>query len=627
MLVTNSSLNEDVDCASKGVEASPDFKSTIVDDCPSLSTVEIQRVAIGSFFETLQEAREKCTQYAKCPLGQKNSKNLKFTRFLCFRGGQASVKQSLVPTKFQREKRTTKCQCPFVIKLRLNQASSFYEVYQMNDQHNHDLFTEVELAQMPKNHFIPEKVKIKMSELNELGVLNSSQIKTLVEQEHFRDVPVTWIVQDVQNLLQKASNRAHETNEFVKLLKEKCNDGWSFNFQLNDDTLRLERVFWISANGKDKYRHFNDVLQIDATYKTNCFAMPLVLFTVIDNHGLTVMIAGSLLSNKQFESYCWALQEFRTYTNVNPIVMFTDGNLELARAIKDTWPTIVHLVCRFHISQNITRALAGSLRASLCEFTNDFWQVSSIEDVAEFAMEFSTLKSKWQAAESYLRVLEEKKTQWAFAYTHNYFVAGVSSTQRQEMVNCEIKSALMSNSSLSRIIDGFDAVEGRSREKLSQARLFTKFVVATMDFLITDALQILTHYAHGLLRAELGLSLSYTCVANHSNNQGYFQISHKHNPHKFRVVRISLGSVEQSTCSSRNQIWHGIICRHMLCCFHHNNILSCPISMFNERWRKDFETLGIHSVVIDTALATQPKSYVGGTQRLSEDLPFSVVLN
>ena len=38
MLVTNSSLNEDVDCASKRVEATPDFESTIVDDWPSLST-------------------------------------------------------------------------------------------------------------------------------------------------------------------------------------------------------------------------------------------------------------------------------------------------------------------------------------------------------------------------------------------------------------------------------------------------------------------------------------------------------------------------------------------------------------------------------------------------------------
>ena len=212
MLVTNSSLNEDVGCASKGEEVTLDFESTIADDWPSLlidilwnfsdrtnvmsSTIEIQRVAVGSIFETLHEAREKCTQYAKCPLGQKSSKHLKITRFLCFCGGQASMKQSSVPIEFQIEKKIAKCQCPFVIKLRLNQASSFYEVYQMNDQHNHDLYTEVELAQMPQNCFIPDEVKIKM-ELNELGVLNSSQIKTLVEQEHFTDVLVTWTLRDV----------------------------------------------------------------------------------------------------------------------------------------------------------------------------------------------------------------------------------------------------------------------------------------------------------------------------------------------------------------------------------------------------------------------------------------------
>ena len=66
MLVTNSSLNEDVGCASKGVEATPNSQLTIADDWPSLSTdilrsfsgrtnvmsstVEIHRVAVGSIF-------------------------------------------------------------------------------------------------------------------------------------------------------------------------------------------------------------------------------------------------------------------------------------------------------------------------------------------------------------------------------------------------------------------------------------------------------------------------------------------------------------------------------------------------------------------------------------------------
>ncbi|XP_078430746.1 protein FAR1-RELATED SEQUENCE 5-like [Wolffia australiana] len=293
--------------------------------------------------------------------------------------------------------------------------------------------------------------------------------------------------------------------------------------------------------------------------------------------------------------------------------------MELVRAIKVIWPNAIHLLCRFHISQNIMRALASSLRANLSEFMNEFWRVGSIEEIDEFELEFSTLKSKWQAAESYLRVLEGKKKQWAFAYTHNNFVAGVSSTQRQEMGNGQIKSALLSNSSLLRIIDGFDAVKTRSRDKLSQASLSTKFAPASMDPLINDALHIMTNYAQVLLKAESGMSLSYTCVAHASKDEGYFLISHKDFPKKFRVVSLSIRTIEQSTCSCRKAIWLGIVCRHMLCCFRHNNIFSCPVSMFNRRWRKVCKTVDIQSVFIDTALATRPSSE-GTTedQRLSE---------
>ncbi|XP_078430673.1 protein FAR1-RELATED SEQUENCE 5-like [Wolffia australiana] len=293
--------------------------------------------------------------------------------------------------------------------------------------------------------------------------------------------------------------------------------------------------------------------------------------------------------------------------------------MELARAIKVIWPNAIHLLCRFHISQNITRALAGSLRANLSEFMNEFWRVGSIEEIDVFEMEFSTLKTKWQAAESYLRALEAKKKQWAFAYTHNNFVAGVSSTQRQEMVNGQIKSALLSTSSLLRIIDGFDAVETRSRDKLSQASLSTKFALASMDPLINDALHMMTNYAQVLLKAESGMSLSYTCVADASKDEGYFLVSHKDFPQKFRVGRLSIGTIEQSMCSCRKAIWLGIVCRHMLCCFRHNNISSCPMSMFNRRWKKVCETVDNQSVFIDTALATRPNSEgMSEDQRLSE---------
>jgi hypothetical protein len=43
----------------------------------------------------------------------------------------------------------------------------------------------------------------------------------------------------------------------------------------------------------------------------NRFGLPLVLFTVVDNHGITNLIAGCLLCNEQFDSYQWAFDQLK----------------------------------------------------------------------------------------------------------------------------------------------------------------------------------------------------------------------------------------------------------------------------------------------------------------------------
>ena len=163
--------------------------------------------------------------------------------------------------------------------------------------------------------------------------------------------------------------------------------------------------------------------------------------------------------------------------------------MELAKAIRDVRPGTVNL-CRFHIAQNINRALAGTLRATLNDFLADFWRIGAIESIAEFEKEFAGLEEQWHQARSYIPFLKSKKEKWAFAYTHQYFVAGISSTQRQEQVNCQIKSALVSNSSLQRILDGFERVEKSTAERLIKATVATKLVTLTDDHIIHVALRL-----------------------------------------------------------------------------------------------------------------------------------------
>jgi zinc finger SWIM domain-containing protein 3 len=270
-----------------------------------------------------------------------------------------------------------------------------------------------------------------MLELHKLGVLNPSQIMVLIESE-FSETTVTWTKRDVQNLFQAHANHSQEAFEFIELLQQqKQNNRWEVEIQLNSENLRLQRIFWMSARGRDYYCSFSDVIEGDATYKTNRFGLPLLLFWGVDNNCVTFVIAGCLLSDEQFESYEWALLNFGKLGFPAPKVIFTDGDTEFGRAIQKVWPETVHLLCRFHIAQNIIKNLAGILREDLNDFLSDFWRVASLEDEdeAEYLAQLEAMKASWRNAVDYLTVLEAKQKKWAFAYTHQYFVAGMASTQ------------------------------------------------------------------------------------------------------------------------------------------------------------------------------------------------------
>ena len=411
-----------------------DLPDIQLDNSTAIKNVCEGYICIGTVFRLLEAAKKDCEKFACVRLYQMSTKKSKFVTLCCFRAGTHLKKDSTVTKEFQRNRETKKCNRPFLIKLRQGTDDTF-EVYEIRNEHNHEMLDDTEVATLAQNRFIPDDVQLIMMELNSLGVLSCSKIMTLIEKKHFPNTSKTWTTRDVQNLFQSMTNRSCEANEFVKLLDQKSAQGWTTYIHLNEDTMRLERICWLSETGKKVYQQFNDVLEIDATYKTNRFGMPLILFTVVDNNGLTILLGGCLVSNERYEFYVWTLEKFQSCVRRPPIVVFTDGDTELMRAIRAILPESTHLLCRFHIAQNIARALAGTLKSELNEFLDDFWRVGSIETLSNYQREFDAMKEKWPQAISYLNILQAKQEKWAFAYTHSHFVAGVSSTQRQEMIN------------------------------------------------------------------------------------------------------------------------------------------------------------------------------------------------
>jgi len=168
---------------------------------------ESESFSIGIVFDSLENARQACVQFARCPLKQQSTQKLRYVKFSCFRSGSYRKRSSIVPVDEQRQTKSSKCGCPFFVRLRCVQSSDqlHYKVYEISKQHNNDLFSEEELAVLPQNRFIPDNVQEKMLELNQHGILSCSQIMTLIEKQHFPDIKVTWTVRDVQNLFQSSA--------------------------------------------------------------------------------------------------------------------------------------------------------------------------------------------------------------------------------------------------------------------------------------------------------------------------------------------------------------------------------------------------------------------------------------
>jgi zinc finger SWIM domain-containing protein 3 len=208
--------------------------------------------------------------------------------------------------------------------------------------------------------------------------------------------------------------------------------------------MRMQNTFWMSPQGLGAYIGFPDVIEVDATYKTNRFNIPLVLCTGVNNHGNTSLICGALLSDETFKSYEWFFTKLqKACPGVTPGVIFSDGDPQIAKAIRAVFPSSTHLLCRFHIAQNILKhARAWGVKGDgKTKLLQEFWRAASLESVADFEREYQEMCESmpdYEKAQGYLQGLLETKKKWAFCYTHSHFVAGVASTQRQESANYQV---------------------------------------------------------------------------------------------------------------------------------------------------------------------------------------------
>jgi hypothetical protein len=183
-----------------------------------------------------------------------------------------------------------------------------------------------------------------------------------------------------------------------------------------------------------------------------------------------------------------------------------------------------------------------------------------------------------------------------------------------------VKANLINNSTLSHLLMGFESFENRAASRMVKASLSTKLSTLSADPMIDGALKVLTNYAGTLLKEESTLSLSYLCnEVTEQNEYITFVVNHKDHPNTSRTMQLG---TDTATCICRKAVWHGIVCRHILCVLRRLNKIDCPLEWFNPRWKSGFSLHSPSIIKINAGLSweTQTTVYNSLTEddRLSE---------
>ncbi|XP_057516016.1 protein FAR1-RELATED SEQUENCE 2-like [Amaranthus tricolor] len=122
-----------------------------------------------------------------------------------------------------------------------------------------------------------------------------------------------------------------------------------------DSERELSRLLVVNPTSMQIIRTWPYVVLIDTTYKTNKQKWPLceVIGMTPRNHNF--LVAFCLIRDEAAVSYSWVLQGLRdTFgTAQTPSVIVTDLDEGLSAAIRDVFPDVRHLLCIWHIANDV----------------------------------------------------------------------------------------------------------------------------------------------------------------------------------------------------------------------------------------------------------------------------------
>jgi hypothetical protein len=173
------------------------------------------------------------------------------------------------------------------------------------------------------------------------------------------------IAKDVSNFHGRFSGLDENNNANLTLLFNHLeNNGYVIRTAL-DDKSQIAAMFFTHNKCIHLAQQFNEVVLVDATYRTNKSQLPFVNLVGVNNVGCddktlsTFGIAGAWICNEDGTSYHWVMECLLDVVycdeRYQPGVFVTDQQKALMNAIDAVFPESHHMLCYIHLFHNFEK--------------------------------------------------------------------------------------------------------------------------------------------------------------------------------------------------------------------------------------------------------------------------------
>nr|XP_048318492.1 protein FAR-RED IMPAIRED RESPONSE 1-like isoform X2 [Ziziphus jujuba var. spinosa] len=399
----------------------------------------------------------------------------------------------------------------------------------------------------------------------------------------------------VSNQLQGRQNLALEEGDayamldhFISMQDE--NPNFFYAIDLNEEQ-QLRNVFWVDSKGRLDYCNFNDVVFFDITYIKNEYKLPFAPFIGVNHHCQFLLLGCALLADETQSTYVWLMRAWlRAMGGHAPKVILTGQDKALKEAISEVFHDSRHCFCLWHIMNKIPEKL-GYVTRQHEKFMNKFnkcifksWTKEQFEERWwKMINRFNLRDDLW------LQSLYEDREHWIPTYMKDIFLAGMSTVQRSESVNCFLDKYMQRKTTLKEFLEQHRAILREKSEEEAKADFETWHKQPALKSPSPFGKQMAAIYTHAIFKKfqieVLGVVACHPKKETEDRTNKIFTVQDFEENQNFIVEWNETTS--DISCLCRSFEFNGFLCRHMMIVLQMSGVHSIPSQYILQRWTKD----------------------------------------